>query len=452
VYIVYASCKVSINKLFRKNVVLNLLKLIENEEFKRRSKAGCMGAFIRERILTFKVLIVIISRGLKNSLQRELDSFYKEVYQSEFNIREVTKGAFTQARSKLRHEAFIEMNDNINQTFYTEAPYLLWNTYRLLACDGSRLVLPKHKSIIEEFGEHGFGPDANSKQSLAVTSLLYDVLNLVTIDAQIAPYIKSERELLYEHLKKVQQDDLLLLDRGYPSIALMFLLRAKGINFCMRMKEDWWLSIKEFAESFEKERIVSFSLPKKDRELLKEYSYMYDQKIECRLVCVELENGEKEILCTSLTDFEKYPYSDFGELYNLRWGVEEAYKLYKSRAEIENFSGKTALAVKQDFFAMVFTMSLCAILAFPIEERVRKEYQEAENKPKREKKINRTSALSMLRNISIGLFLKNRVTPALSAFDKIVSKTTEIVRPGRKFKRYKKHKKPYYMNYKPLGA
>ena len=42
--------------------------------------------------------------------------------------------------------------------------------------------------------------------------------------------------------------------------------------------------------------------------------------------------------------------------------------------DVENFSGKTARAVKQDFHAKVFMMSLCAVLAFPIEEKIKKEF------------------------------------------------------------------------------
>ena len=391
---------------------------------------------------------MFISRGVKSSLQRELDSFYKEATGREFNIRTATKSAFTKSRARLKHEAFIELNDNVNQTFYNEAPYLVWNQMRLLSVDGTRLVLPNHKSVVAEFGEHSFGPNADSKRSLALASFLYDSLNLLTLDAGIAAYSASERDLLYHHLEKVKSGDLLLLDRGYPSIALLFLLMAKGIEFCVRMKEDWWLSVKEFMESGEKERIVSYKLPQKDRELLKDYPEMVDKEIKCRLVCIELENGEKEVLCTSLTDIEKYPHEDFCELYHFRWSIEESYKLFKARAEVERFSGKTAWAVKQDFFAKVFMMSLCAVLAFPIEEKVKKEYQEVGTKYPQ--KINRTSALSMLMGISVGLFLKKLVKKAIAAFDSIVSQTREIVRPGRKNERKKRPKKLYYMNYKPL--
>lgn len=391
---------------------------------------------------------MFISRGGNRSLQRELDTFFKEVTQSEFDIREVTKGALSQARSQLNPNAFKEMNENVCQTFYEQAPYLLWKKHRLLAVDGTRLLLPRHKTIIEEFGECGFGPNADSKRSLALASMLYDVLNLVTIDAQIAPYDFSERDLLYRHLPNIKKGDLLLLDRGYPSIALLYLLTAMGVDFCVRMKEDWWLTVKEFSESGEKERIVQFNLPKKDRKLLEGYPGMIENPITCRLICVTLENGEKEILCTSLIDTEKYPYEDFPGLYHLRWNEEEGYKLLKARAEIECFTGKTAMAVKQDFYARVFAMSYCAILAFPIEEKVRQEY--AESKNKHEQKINRTSALSMFRNISIGLLLKGNIDKAIKAFDDVVGNTKEIVRPGRKNERKKRPKKLHYMNYKAL--
>lgn len=432
---------------FREKTIENLTHLIEDESYRNRSKDGQAGAFTRDRKLTFNHLLVLLTKGIKSSLQRDLDGFYKEVTGTDFNIRQVTKGAFSQARAKLNPEAFVELNDNVNGTFYDRAPYLTWHNMRLLSADGSRLVLPRHESIQKEFGEHHFGPKADSPQSLALCSFLYDPLNLITVDAQLAPYVSSERDLLYKHLGKVQPGDLLLLDRGYPSFALMFELSAKEIQFCMRMKEDWWLDVKQFVDSGEKQKLVRFKLPAKDQHLLTKYPQLSNE-ITCRLICIELENGEKEILCTSLTDSDQYPYEDFAELYHFRWNIEEGYKLFKARVEVENFSGKTARAVKQDFFAKIFMMSLCAVLAFPVEEKVRKET--AEEKTKHKLKINRTAALSMTSNIVIALFLKKTVPQAFKAFDDIVQKTLEIIRPNRKFPRKKKLKRPYHTNYKRL--
>ena len=433
---------------YRENLSKNIVYELENEEFKGHSKSGPVGVFSRDRKLTFKNLVVMII-NFKSSIQRELDGFFKALSKSDFKIREVTKGAFTQARAKLNPWAFKRLNEVAVNSFYQGAEYYTWYGMRTLAVDGTRLVLPNHPSVVQEFGQHHFGPKADSPRSLAMGSMLYDVLNHVTIDAEIAPYASSERDLLSLHLDKVKAGDLLLLDRGYPCFWLLFMLKAKGIEFCVRLKDNWWLKVKDFTESDDLERIVTFSLPKKDRNKLAEYPGMQDSIITCRLVKIILDNGEKEILCTSLTDTEKYLYEEFDSLYHYRWNEEEAYKLLKSRIELENFSGKTAQAVKQDFHAKVFLMTLCAAYAHPIEEKVVEEYK-ADQKRKFDQKINRTNALSMTQEILMAVMLRKQFNKALEAFDQIVQKTREIIRPGRSVPRKKMPKRSYSMNYKPL--
>jgi hypothetical protein len=402
----------------------------------------------RKRKLPIKTIILLVLK-FKSSIQRELDRFFKEVSQSDFNIREVTKGAFTQARAKLKPEAFKRLNEIAVNTFYDRAGYYEWHGMRLLAIDGTRLVLPNHPTVAEEFGVHQFGPKADSSRSLAMGSLLYDPLNLITIDSQIAAYASSERDLLIKHLDKVNAGDMLLLDRGYPSFWLLFLLKAKGIEFCVRLKEDWWLKVNDFTESTDKERTVTFALPKKDRNKLKDFPHMLGTEITCRLIKVELENGDKEVLCTSLTDDKTYLYSDFEQLYHYRWNEEEAYKLLKSRIELEDFSGKTAKAVKQDFHAKVFLMTLCAAYAHPIEGKVIAEY-EADKNRKHGQKINRTNAIATTMDMLVPTFIHKKYKEALHAFDLLVWNTREIIRPGRSNPRNRRQKKPYSMNYKRL--
>lgn len=190
------------------------------------------------------------------------------------------------------------------------------------------------------------------------------------------------------------------------------------------------MKVKEFIESKETQRIVTFSLPKKDRNKLDEYPQMQDASISCRLIKVTLSTGETEVLCTSLLDMDTYQQDEFERLYHYRWNEEESYKLLKSRIELENFSGKTAVAVKQDFHAKIFLMTLCAAYAHPIEEKVIEEYK-ADQERKYDQKINRTNAISMTQEILISVFFRKQFTKALQAFDQVVEKTREIVRPGR---------------------
>jgi hypothetical protein len=137
------------------------------------------------------------------------------------------------------------------------------------------------------------------------------------------------------------------------------------------------------------------------------------------------------------------------ELYHCRWNEEEVYKLLKSRVEVKNFSGKTAQAVKQDFHAKVFLMTLCAAYTHPIEERIKAKYK-ADQTRKFDQKINRTNALPMIQDILIIIFIRKQFTKALNAFDDVVESTRKIIRTGRSEPRNKKQKKPYSMNYKRL--
>ncbi len=387
--------------------------------------------------------------GFKTSIQRELDSFFRATLNKDFDIRRVTKSAFTQARAKLKPEGFKRLNEIAVNTFYDEAAYYKWFDFRVLSIDGTRLVLPNHPTVVEEFGQHNFGPKADSPRSLALGSVLYDVLNQVAIDGQIDRYDSSERDLLLKHLEFTKKGDLLLLDRGYPCFWLLFLLIAKEIGLCVRLKGNWWNEVNEFVKSTDNERVVKFKLPKKDRNKLSEYPEFIDTEIECRIIKVVLDTGEIEVLCTSLLDQEKYPIEDFKELYHYRWNEEEAYKLLKCRIELEQFSGKTALAVKQDFYAKILLLTLCATYAHPIEEKVIKEFKADETR-KHSQKINRTSAINMTQKILIGVFIKKKFKKALKAFDEIVYATREIIRPDRNVPRKHGPKKNYSMNYKRL--
>ena len=155
---------------------INIDYELDNEAFSSRSKNGSQRVFTRVRKLPVRNLIFILL-GFKSSIQLELNRFYSAISDADFNIKEVTKGALTQARAKLNPWAFKRLNEVAVETFYNDAQYYQWNGMRTLAIDGTRLVLPNHPSIIEEFGQHEFGPKADSKRSLALGSVLYDVFN-----------------------------------------------------------------------------------------------------------------------------------------------------------------------------------------------------------------------------------------------------------------------------------
>lgn len=365
---------------------------------------------------------------MNKSIQRELDDFFQRLSKSEFQIRTVTKGALTQARAKLHPDAFKALDKVARDGFYKEAPYYKWDKYRILAVDGSTAVLPQHESIRQEFGVHQFGPNADSPRSLARMSMLYDPLNGITLDGQIAGYATSEKELCEAHFEHVKPGDLLIFDRFYAGFGLMQKIRSLKVDFLFRMKNSWWKKVREFKSLQHDDQVVTFDTK--------------EGGLKARLIRVKLANGEEQILCTSVMS-KKFSAEDFGELYHSRWGIEETYKTLKNWIELENFSGKTALSVKQDYYSKILLMNLCTVYSHPVSEQIKKE--------KEGYQINRVQSLALMSVFPIPLFLHQKIKDVLHSFDRILSKTIDRIRPGRKFERKKiVFRTKFSMNYKRL--
>mgnify|MGYP000864526305 FL=1 len=372
--------------------------------------------------------MVLLMHPLSKSIQRELDDFFQRLSGSEFQIRTVTKGALTQARAKLQPEAFKALDKVTQEAFYREAGLYSWDKYQIRVVDGSTLVLPQHESIEREFGVHKFGPNADSPRSLARISLLFDPLNGMTIDAQISGYATSEKELCQAHLEHVRQGDLLIFDRFYAGFELMRQLYGLKVDFLFRMKEGWWKKVREFQGQNSMDQVVDLETK--------------EGPLRVRLIKGKAESGEEQIFCTSVMD-KKFDAQDFSDLYQSRWGIEETYKTLKNWVELENFSGKTALAIKQDFYSKVFLMNLCTAYYHPVSEQIKKEKQNYQ--------INHVQALATVSILPIPLFIQFKGKNIFRALDSLLEKTIDLIRPRRKFHRKKMvFRTRFKMNYKRL--
>lgn len=87
--------------------------------------------------------------------------------------------------------------------------------------------------------------------------------------------------------------------------------------------------------------------------------------------------------------------------------------------------------MKQDFHAKIILLTLSAAYAHPIEERVRKEFK-ADKQRKYDQKINRTNSIAATKDVLISIFIKKQFSVAIAAWDNIVYKTREVIRPDRK--------------------
>jgi hypothetical protein len=350
-------------------IVHTIKELLNDSEFQARHKINPK-YFTRQRALTFPIVLTLILQKSVKSLQLVLNEcFEKLALYMALKVLTVTNSAFSQARQKLSHTAFIELHRiAIIDRYYTDEHYQTWQGFRLIAVDGSKIRLPDTPDIREEFGTIAVANQHHShlgEQPWALASVCYDLLNEIPLDAILAKGTAYEVELAVEHLKYLQANDLLIGDMNYPSyrfLAELAVLRERrGCQWLFRCSSGSFTPVRElFAHDDRDSVIVTLTAPRHKRREITQRGLPLE--ITVRFVRVVLDDGTVEVLVTSLLDEGRYPPAIFKALYHLRWGVETLYDRIKNHLTLENFSGTTVEAVKQDFYATIFLCGLEAVL------------------------------------------------------------------------------------------
>lgn len=146
-------------------------------------------------------------------------------------------------------------------------------------------------------------------------------------------------------------------------------------------------------------------------------------------------------------DDKEFSYDEFADLYHFRWFVEESYKRMKSRLEIENYSGKTPLALLQDFYAKLFSCNLTSILMSETDQQVKK----INKNRKYNYQLNFTQALNRMKNSIVLLFIRSnrKIKEYVTHLENLFISNLELIRPDRNIERkFRKSKRIYPVPYK----
>jgi hypothetical protein len=402
--------------------------------------------FTRKRKMPFHLLIVFLLNAIRGSYQDQLDRFFKILFRLDVASRVVSKAALTKARMKLKYQAFVELNQQLNAFFEKNFNPKTWFGFRLLIIDGSTIRLPRCEDIAKHFGVWKVRQGRPSP--MARISQLYDTLNKITVDALISPKHIGERELAAQHLLNIMPSDLVLLDPGYPAWWLFALIISLDANFCARMSCTKWKIVRSFLQSNAKERIIFLPPPITSIKTAQQMGLDLSP-LKVRLIRIE-KAGKVQVLMTSLTDTKLYPYEVFADLYHKRWPVEEDYKIIKCRIEMENFSGQSALSVYQDFHSKVLLKNLVSVFSLPVNDVL----ANSTANRKYDYQINFTQAISKSKDVIVLLFQQttSKLTQLIESLQDIFLKTIEPIRPGREYPRRRTiSPRKYYLNYKPIA-
>jgi len=366
---------------------------------------------------------------LRKSLSLEIENFtslLKGGSNSKF-----TKSAFVQARKKIRPEVFDELSRVLLNEFYTDndPAIKLWNGFRLLAVDGTRITLPITDELKIIYGE-----TKNQSSTVLVQarcSVIYDVLNKYVLDGILGPVVRGERDLALTHLEHCKSNDLIIYDRGYPSYDFIQQHVKREFDYLMRVKTSFSGLVMDFEKSRKKSLVVAI-YPGKNAKLT-DKEYTKNCPIKVRLVRIELGKGNVEILMTSLLDSNLYPTSQFKELYFKRWGVETFYDELKNKLRVEHFSGYSNQSILQDFKAALFVSNVQTLIVSELED----ELKDINRGKKYDYKVNTNISYGLLKNRVVTLFLDEKTdgNDIVEELKSLYKSHLVPIRPNRKLER-----------------
>lgn len=386
--------------------------------------------FTRDRKLPFSTMVFCMIKLLRQNIQVELTSYFSDINNHKINEQmSVTSSAFVQSRKKIKPDMFYDLSKIIADDFYqdNDENVKLYKGHRLLGVDGSTINLPVNEITKEVYGAYN---NQNLTNDIVIgrVSIMYDLLNEIVLDGMLCPYTRGEVPLSREHIKKAKANDIVIMDRAYPSFESMYEMQKGKIHFIYRCKSNFSNRVNKFYESQKKEEVIAIN-PKQSGSF-KDLPYTKDEIIQVRMIRIKLSSGETEILMTSLLDKEKYLYTDFKELYFKRWGIETYYNRFKNIIGVENFSGTSDQFIQQEFNCALYMSNLQSILTKEAQGEANEKYLNR----KYEYRINSSLSLCFIRNKLVELFTNKKENEELmQELKKLFVVNVIPVRPNRTF-------------------
>jgi len=395
--------------------------------------------FTRQRQLTFPLLTLFILQQTVKSIQRHLHDFLNDLAKGSI-FEAVTAGAVTHARAKLKESAFIELNQQcvLQTAYHSERPVQRWRGHRLVGMDSSLARLPDSDELGQEFGWKEATNQNGSTGTCypeARLSVVYDVLNRVGLDARLEPSTVGEVSMAIQQLVHLEPGDIQINDRGFTGFIYLALILKGDKHFIARCSTGSFLDAQQMfrLNRANQSKVVWLYAPRDQKaECLR---LGLPLKIKVRFVSLRLPTGELEVLATSLLDEEPYPTKEFLTVYHWRWEHETFHLMLKGRLELENFSGRTVEAVRQDVQAAVLLANLESVLSEPAQACLDEQSANATHPLQ----VNRSTSYHAIKHQVLDLLYRDIPVPTvIHKLMKLFQGSPVAVRPNRKVPRRRK--------------
>ena len=348
---------------------------------------------IRSRKLSFRDIIYCSSLMVTNNQSYDIINASLKIN----NIVDVSTCALIKYKNGIHNTYFNEINKNMISFIYEG------QKNRIIAVDGTYINLLK--SLIND----GFKLSRNGNYCISLISTLFDVEREIPINYKL--FINnSERDALIKQFKYLNKGDILIMDRGYYSKKLLYLLNNRSINIIFRLKNN----LKQISSIKNKNDVITFI----------EYE---GTKIKFRIIKYKINNKIYYLGTTIYDKNIKY----FKDLYWKRWKIEINFRHSKYNLSMNNIKSKTKNSIIQDIYTHNFVFILSSYLQYCLQKNMNYSF-----------KISTSSHLNITVNNILYYLLykkatKNIINKLLTILN--ISKQVSIpIRSGRSYKRIKK--------------
>lgn len=314
-------------------------------------------------VIWFVVVLAIFRSKSIEEVMKELMRMLREK-EPDLPQTPVTAEATIHARERLGVEPLQEV---FELTAAQNQPEPTFHGLRVWGIDGVDFTLQDTAKNVEFFGRPGASRGVAAFPKMKAVALVSANTHQIR-DCVFAPYKASERVLAEKLLKHLGSADLLLEDRGFPSISLLERYLQTGFHFLVRINANWKPKILKNLGPGDNLVEVSGKLStdkyKRNRKGKKRQVW---RTIKLKLRLIEYRIGDKELvrLVTDLLDPEVYPALELAIFYHQRWENELSYDELKTHLVTVNngtldtdFRSKTPVGVLQEAYGMLIAYNL----------------------------------------------------------------------------------------------
>lgn len=344
--------------------------------------------FSRNRKLNFETFLLFsLSMGAK-SIQKELLDYFS------FDTNMISSSGFCQQKAKILPEAFEYLFRQFTDSL--DSPKL-YHGYRLLACDGTIINVPRNPKDPDMFF-HSSKDESDKGYSQIHLNALYDLINRIYIDASIEKERPNNELRQLEKMvdrSTISEKTIVVSDRGYESYNTFAHIIEKGWKFVIRIKDidsagiarKYHLPEGEFDKKIE--TIITRKQTNKVKAEPEKYTYFskkgyfeyvdlhhtYYYPMHFRIIRFKISDDSYECIATNLSQNE-FSAEDIKEIYRLRWGIETSFRELKYAVGLVNLHSKKLDYIKQEIFARLTVYNFCELITSKviIEQQKRNQY------------------------------------------------------------------------------